>query len=180
MADDDARTNADERRRLLARLDTARNQLVRNIETCRIRDIERPFIGQWSLKDIVGHVASWEAEAVAALREYREGGQPALLHFDNTKLDEWNEDHVQRKRELNFSSMLEQLRGGRIRLYDELATVPDDQLANENTVARRVTLGVIDHDIEHWHQIAARLAGMEGVRHTGPISVAEEATSEIP
>ena len=39
---------------------------MRNIETCRIRDIERPFIGEWSLKDIVGHVASWEAEAVSA------------------------------------------------------------------------------------------------------------------
>jgi hypothetical protein len=56
MADDNARTYADERRRLLAELALERKQLIRNIETCRIRDIDRPFIGEWSLKDIVGHV----------------------------------------------------------------------------------------------------------------------------
>ena len=61
---DDMIGNADERRRLLGELELERNQLMRNIETCRIRDIDRPFIGSWSLKDIVGHIASWEAEVV--------------------------------------------------------------------------------------------------------------------
>ena len=54
--DDDARALVDERRRLLHELEVERNQLIRNIETCRIRDIDRPFIGDWSLRDIVGHV----------------------------------------------------------------------------------------------------------------------------
>jgi hypothetical protein len=178
MAEDDVRSLADERRRLMARLDTERKQLMRNIETCRIRDIDRPFIGDWSLKDIVGHVASWEAEVVAALREQSEGQRPTLLRFDQAKLDEWNHDHVERKRDLNFWSMLEQLRGGRARLLEELGTIPDEQLAVEESIPHRLTLSVIDHDIEHWHEIAARLAGMEGVRRTGPTSVPEEATSQ--
>src|SRR5215204_5751373 len=76
MADDDVRLRADERRRMLNELEVERNQLIRNIETCRIRDIDRPFIDKWSLKDIVGHVASWEAEVVTALREMREGRTP--------------------------------------------------------------------------------------------------------
>ena len=70
--DDDARALADERRRLLHELEVERNQLIRNIETCRIRDIDRPFIGDWSLRDIVGHVSSWEAEVVTAFRDIRE------------------------------------------------------------------------------------------------------------
>jgi hypothetical protein len=57
--DDNNRTNADDRRRLLHEMEVERNQLVRNIETCRIRDIDRPFIGEWSLKDIVG---TWRAK----------------------------------------------------------------------------------------------------------------------
>lgn len=177
MVDDDIRSLADERRRLMSRLETERNQLIRNIETCRIRDIDRPFIGEWSLKDIVGHVASWEAEVVTALREQAEGRRPTLLRFELANLDEWNNDHVQRKRDLGFSSVFEQLRGGRVRLLEELATVPDDQLAVEQSIPHRLVLSVIDHDIEHWHEIAARLAGMEGVRRTGPTSVPEEATS---
>lgn len=177
MAEDDVRSLADERRRLLGRLEMERNQLVRNVETCRIRDIDRPFIGHWSLKDIVGHVASWEAEVVSSLRELREGRRPALLDFDNAKLDEWNNDHVERKRDLSPWSVFEQLRGGRGRLLEELTHLSDEDAATEGNVQHRLILSIIDHDREHWHHIAAHLAGMEGVRRTGPESVPEEATS---
>jgi hypothetical protein len=175
VAEDDVRTLADERRRLLGRLDLERNQLIRNVETCRIRDIDRPFIDAWSLKDIVGHVASWEAEVVAALRDLREGRRPPLLDFDESKLDEWNNDHVERKRDLNFWSMLEQLRGGRARLLEEIAAVSDEDVTSEGSAPNRLVLSVIDHDRDHWHEIAARLAGMSGARHTGAQSVPEEA-----
>jgi hypothetical protein len=178
MSDDDARGRADERRRLLAELELERKQLLRNIETCRIRDIERPFIGQWTLKDIVGHVASWEAEVVAALREVREGRRPALRDFDRTKLDEWNQDHVERKRDLNFWSMLEQLRGGRARLLEELALVSDEDLTAEGSYFVRLVQSSVDHDRNHWHDIAAILAGMSGARHSGAQSVPEEVTAE--
>jgi Mycothiol maleylpyruvate isomerase N-terminal domain len=177
VPEDDARTLADARRRLLGRLDLERSQLIRNIETCRIRDIDRPFIASWSLKDIVGHVASWEAEVVSALRELREHRRPALLKFDIANLEEWNSDHVERKRDLNFWSVLEQLRGGRHRLLEELAQVTDDDLVSDDSSQHRLALSVIDHDREHWHEIAARLAGMEGARKTGPASVPEEAAT---
>ncbi len=178
MAEDDTRTLADERRRLLGRLEVERNQLIRNIETCRIRDIDRPFIGDWSLKDIVGHVASWEAEVVLAFRELREGRRPPLLRFDIANLNEWNDDHVERKRDLNFWSVFEQLRGGRHRLLEELALVSDEDLvADDDSNYHRLALSVVDHDTEHWHEIAARLAGMEGARKTGPDSVPAEAAT---
>ncbi len=174
--DDDTRTLADDRRRLLGELELERNQLIRNIETCRIRDIDRPFVGDWSLKDIVGHVASWEAEVVSALREIRSGGTPALMHFDQSTIHTWNADHAERKRDLNFWSVLEQLRGGRTRLMEEIEQISDDDLA-DGSPQRRLVHGAVDHDREHWHAIAARLAGMDGARHTGPVSVPEEAAS---
>ncbi|MGE0598374.1 MAG: DinB family protein [Dehalococcoidia bacterium] len=164
MTDDDVRVRADERRRLLNELELERKQLIRNIETCRIRDIERPFIGQWSLKDIVGHVASWEAEYVSAVRELR-AGKPAGLHdFNESDRDHWNADHVERKRDLNFWSVFEQLRGGRQRLLDELNEVSDDDLTSDELEYASIVKAVTDHDIEHWHQIAAVLAGMAGAR----------------
>lgn len=175
MVDDDIRTLADERHRLLGRLEVERNQLIRNIETCRIRDIDRPFIDKWSLKDIVGHLASWEAEVIAALRDLREGRRPALLDFDESTLDEWNNDRVERKRELNFWSVFEQLRGGRQRLLEEFAMVSDEDFTSEGAVPNRLAVSIIDHETNHWHEIAARLAGMAGARHTGAQSIPEEA-----
>ena len=172
---DDMSGQADERRRLFGELDLERNQLIRNIETCRIRDIERPFIGQWSLKDIVGHVASWEAEVVSAVRELRDGKRPAVLDFDEANLDGWNRDHVERKRDLNFWSIFEQLKGGRTRLMEEVGQVGDDELTAEGSLYATLVRSIVDHDREHWHEIAALLAGMAGARHTGPASVPAEA-----
>ncbi|KAA0239204.1 MAG: ClbS/DfsB family four-helix bundle protein [Chloroflexi bacterium CFX7] len=177
MTSNDAGVLADERRRLLHQLEVERNQLMRNIETCRIRDIDRTFIGEWSLKDIVGHIATWEAEVVKAIRELRQDARPALLDFDQSQIDRWNQDHVERKRELDFWSVLEQLRGGRTRLLEELDALGDEELASEGSVYPRLVHSVLDHDREHWHEIAARLAGMSGARHTGPVSVPEEAAS---
>ena len=164
MSDDDARALTDERRRLMHELELERNQLVRNIETCRIRDIERPFIDQWSLKDIVGHVASWEAEFVTALREIRAGQRPALADFDRSHHDQWNQDHVERKRDLNFWSVFEQLRGGRTRFLEELAQISDEDLLADDSPSGRLVRAAIEHDREHWHRMAAVLAGLENER----------------
>ncbi|MEX0783655.1 MAG: DinB family protein [Dehalococcoidia bacterium] len=176
MSDDNTSTNADERRRLLAELELERKQLIRNIETCRIRDIERPFIDEWSLKDIVGHVSTWEAEVTTAFRELRAGQRPRLLDFDRTAIDHWNHDHVERKRDLNFWNVLEQLKGGRQRLLEELDQVPDEELAAEGSIHLRLVQSTIDHERDHWHQLAAKLAGMTGARSAGR-SIPEEATA---
>ncbi|MFN0096133.1 MAG: DinB family protein [Dehalococcoidia bacterium] len=177
MADEDAQSFQDGRRRLLAGLDLERNQLVRNIETCRIRDIDRPFIADWSLKDIVGHVATWEAEVVSALRELVAGRRPPLLDFDEAKLDAWNRDHVERKRDLNFWIVYEQLKGGRARLGDVLEEISDETLADDSSPEYRLIHSLLDHDRSHWHEIAAVLAGMQGARRQGPESIPAEANA---
>lgn len=173
--EDNEKSGADERRRILGELELERKQLIRNIETCRIRDIEKPFVGEWSLKDIVGHVASWEAEVVTALRELRDGKRPAVIDFQQDQLDRWNQDHVERKRDLNFWSVMEQLRGGRVRTIEELGQITNGQLTLDGSVQLKLVHSLIDHDRSHWHEIAARLAGMPGARPTGPGSIPEEA-----
>lgn len=162
--DDTPRTLADERRRLFQELEVERNQVWRNIEWCRIRDIDRAFAGEWSLRDIVGHLASHEAEVVSAFRDLREG-RP-VTYFDIPDLDRWNADHVERKRGIDFWSLLEQLRGSRAHLLEELDAVSDELLTDETSTQYRLLRSVIDHDRGHWHEIAARLAGMEGARLT--------------
>ena len=164
MVDDDSRSMADERRRLLGELELERNQLIRNIETCRIRDIERPFIGEWSLKDIVGHVATWEAEALTALRHLRAGLHPAILDIDRSEVDEFNADHVERKRDIDFWSIYEQLKGTRARLLDEIEDIDDDTLVADGSLHAAIVRSVTDHDRHHWHDVAAKLAGMPGAR----------------
>jgi hypothetical protein len=177
MTDDDVRGFADERRRLLVELDRERNQFIRNVETCRIRDIERPFLGDWTLKDIVAHVASWDAAVVSAFRGLREGKHPTILDMDEGEVDDWNADHVERSRNLNFWSVLEQLHGGRERLMEEIALLDDEETGAEGTIHHRLLRAVIDHDRIHWHEIAAKLAGMAGARADTPASIPADAAA---
>lgn len=178
MTDDDTRSRADERRRMMGELELERNQLIRNIETCRIRDIDRPFIGEWSLKDIVGHVATWEAEVLTAIRQLKAGFRPTLLDFDDSQLNHFNRDHVERKRDLDFWSVLEQLRGTRSRLLDEIYEIEDETLMAEGSREAALVRAVTSHDRSHWHDIAAKLAGIPGAREQVTISVPELARAD--
>jgi hypothetical protein len=174
MADEETTGYADERRRLTVALERERGQLIRNIETCRIRDIDRPFIGDWSLKDIVGHVSSWEAEVIVSLRQLRDGKSPDLLRFAPSRVPEWNEDHVERKRSLHFWDLYQQLSDGRQRLVDEIAQLSDEAIGAEGSVAGRLLQATLDHDRHHWHDIAAKLAGMAGARSASGASIPAE------
>jgi hypothetical protein len=167
MSDDDIRARADERRRMLNELELERNQLIRNIETCRIRDIERPFLGDWSLKDIVGHVASWEAEYVSALRDVRAGRRPGTDELGDRE-ESWNAEQVLLKRETRFWDVLQQLHMGRSALLESLAEFSDDELTDDAAEPSRLVRELIAHDRRHWHEIAAKLAGLAGVRPVSP------------
>ncbi|MEZ4492988.1 MAG: DinB family protein [Dehalococcoidia bacterium] len=174
MTDDETTGYADERRRLMVVLERERNQLIRNIETCRIRDIDRPFIGEWSLKDIVGHISSWEAEVVVSIRQVRDGQSPDLLRFAPSRVPEWNADHVERKRSLHFWDLFQQLQAGRKRLLEEVAQLTDEQIGADGAVAGLLLQATLDHDRHHWHDIAAKLAGMAGARAAERASIPAE------
>ena len=54
--------------------------------------------GEWSAKDLIGHVTTWEEIALATIEEWRAGEDPAILAtFAVDGTDELNADEVARK-----------------------------------------------------------------------------------
>jgi hypothetical protein len=54
--------------------------------------------GEWSAKDLVGHLTTWEEIALATVEEWRAGEDPAILQtFVADGTDELNADEVARK-----------------------------------------------------------------------------------
>jgi len=161
MTDDDVRSRADERRRLLNELELERKQLIRNIETCRIRDIDRPFIGARSLREIVAHCSAWEgavADAVSDLRRGRPHATDGLIGSIECWVDGPPGSSAP------FWQAIEELSSGRARLHTELAGLSDEDLMADGSVFLRLLTRLVAHDREHWHEIAAVLAGMAGTR----------------
>ena len=54
--------------------------------------------GEWSAKDLVGHLTTWEEIALATVEEWRAGEDPAILRtFAADGTDELNADELARK-----------------------------------------------------------------------------------
>jgi uncharacterized damage-inducible protein DinB len=168
VSDDDVRVRSDERRRLLGELELERNQLLRNIETCRIRDIDRPFIGDWSLKDIVAHVVACESEWIESLADVRAGQRPRTDAVTAENEDEANAAQLVAKAGTPFWELLKELESGRAAVLEALGSFSDEEVTDEASDCARVVREVISHDRRHWHEIAAKLAGMAGVRAVSP------------
>ena len=146
----------------MGELELERNQLIRNIETCRLRDIIAPFIGTWTVLDIMKHVAEVDSRAAAALQAFRTTGAsaellpacdqpPAPTAQDGSMI--WPAiERLQRQREV---------------LLAEAAAYSDEELTAEGSVPLLLLTACKEHDKVHWHDIAARLAGMAGARRNG-------------
>ena len=146
----------------MAELELERNQLIRNVETCRLRDIISPFIGQWTVLDIIGHVADSDSRAAAALRAFRTSGVGSEPLF---------ECEVPPQGTGQDASMiwpgLERLRAERELLLAEAAAFSDEELTAEGSFPFGLMAACKEHDKLHWHDIAAKLAGMAGARRNG-------------
>ena len=160
MVENDTRTYSDERRRLIGQLEKDRAQLLRNIETCRIRDIEIPIVGGWSLKDIIGHVVFWETQKTEQLTALREENKISFLKQTTEEVDELNKKNVLRRRQDVFWEILAELNDGRHKLMLEINLLSDDQLGADGAVERNLVSAVSLHDRDHWRPIAAYLAGL--------------------
>lgn len=143
----------------MAELDLERNQLVRNVETCRLRDITHPFIGPWTVLDIMEHVADVDRRTAEALRAFRTAGTTVTVPQGcETPPVEKPQD----------ASMIwpgiERLRQAREALLAEIAAFTDDEVTSEGSVPLMLVNACKEHDKLHWHDIAAKLAGMAGAR----------------
>lgn len=159
MTDDDVRVRADERRRLMGELELERNQLIRNVETCRLRDITSPFIGAWSVLDIMEHVAKSDAAVAQALRDYRGGSATAVPEFGCDRTPEGDEADLSQ-----LWPMLERLRQERDALLAQAAQFSDEEITATGSLPMNLVIAAKEHDKVHWHDIAAKLAGMSGAR----------------
>lgn len=157
--DEDGRSFAAARRELLGQLELDRKQLLRNIDTCRIRDITRPFIGARSLTGIVRHITSREAAVVAAFRD----GPKAAPAGEARPADDGDSSLEA------FVAAMAELRETRAALMTEIARVDDEAIAADGSALRALVQSCIDHDREHWHAIAANLAGMPSLRTAGTL-----------
>jgi len=123
--------------------------------------------GDWSVKDILAHVTTWEEEALKYLSLILENGRPPR-YVKYGGIDAFNAAMTDRKRGLSISEVLRQLDDTHRRLVDFVQDVPEKEFVGQTRFRRRLRLDTYSHYPGHAETIR-NWRGSTGARRTsGP------------
>ena len=114
---------------------------------------EPGVVGQWSIREVLVHVASWDGEALKALPVIVDGGRVPRYSDLYGGIDAFNELTQERKSSLGLNEVLRELEETHQQLLDYLEGVPDEAFASEGRFLRRLRQDTYGHYREHTEQI---------------------------
>jgi uncharacterized damage-inducible protein DinB len=164
-----------DREHTLARLAETRQALYRAIQDLGVEEMTQVQVeGVWTIKDILGHITSWEETCLGPLRRYA-GGGPFQVDVIEDYLA-WNDQQAARKRDITLDVILDELATVRQGLVDAARQLPPERWeqtvpfswGGEGTIADVLDV-FIQHElghvctIERWRE--GRVRGVESVKH---------------
>jgi len=135
---------------LLKRLDAAWGGYQESYAGLSAARLMEPGVtGDWSVRDILAHVTTWEEEALKYLPVILEGGTPPRYRVTYGGIDAFNALMTERKKNLPLSEVLRQVDEVHRRLLDLIQSAPEDQFARETRFRRRLRLDTYHHYPQH-------------------------------
>ena len=139
-----------DRRQLLRRLDTAWRAFEESYAGLSDAQLRQPGVtGDWSVRDILAHVSTWEEEALIHLPLILEGGTPPRYSVTYGGIDAFNARMTEQKAGLSLAAVRRQLDETHRRLIDFIQKAPEDQLSRETRFRRRLRLDTYGHYPQH-------------------------------
>jgi hypothetical protein len=109
---------------------------------------ESGVLDNWSVKDILAHVTTWEEESLKYLPLIVAGGRPPR-YTQYGGIDAFNAQMTEQKRDLALSDVMRQLDEIHHRLIDYIQSVPEEHFTRETRFRRRLRLDSYSHYPEH-------------------------------
>jgi uncharacterized damage-inducible protein DinB/predicted RNase H-like HicB family nuclease len=150
---------------LLAALAAARDELLAAVALVPAEErASRPVCGEWTLKDVLGHVADWEWLGAEGLRQMATGQPPQVEHVQD--IDAWNQAHAEARRDQPWEVVWADLHAARRALLDVLEEMSQAELGRsfpfpwgpEGTPYQWIWV-YFRHDREHAHDLRQALGG---------------------
>ncbi len=149
---------------LLTALDEGRERFLETIEgLSNAAMLESGVNAQWSVKDILAHLAMWEAELVKLLWQARQARTPNTVHFGSESVDELNAKWHQLNRERTLERVLEDFHGVRLQTIRWVEAFSERDLLDANSydwldgtpLWQWIANDSFEHEAEHGAQIHA-------------------------
>jgi uncharacterized protein (TIGR03083 family) len=113
------------KREFLERMRSARAELNAALSGLSEEQIAGDVVaGEWTVKDIVAHLAAWQVEALRAVEQAERGEEPGPMI--NETVDEWNARRVAERRRLPLVDVIQEFTESHDELLAALERWPED------------------------------------------------------
>lgn len=145
-----------DKQQLLGKIDKAWSALKDSWAGLDDAQLTQPGVtGDWSIKDILAHVTTWEEEALKHLPHILEGQRPPRYSVLYGGIDAFNALKTEENRRRSLSEVLARLENTHRQLIDYLQGAPEEQLVAETRFRRRIRLDTYSHYPIHTKGILA-------------------------
>ena len=141
-----------DRDELLAMLQESRKDLASAIQGLPEDKMTVPMAGDWSTKDIMGHITAWDEFTVSDLRRISRGRLPCLAAFRETDVDSWNAFLIRPRKLFPLPQIEAEFEEGRAEMVAVLKDLPAGLLA-QGQMARNIFTIMSNHEKDHARQV---------------------------
>jgi hypothetical protein len=138
-----------DRQAILKKLDQAWTAFKESFADLTESRLTEPGVtGDWSVKDILAHVTTWEEEALKYLPLVLAGGHPPR-YVRYGGIDAFNAKMTAEKRDRSLNEVLTQLDDIHHRLVDLVRSTDETQFRSDTRFRRRLRLDTYSHYPQH-------------------------------
>ncbi len=105
--------------------------------------------GEWSVRDILAHVTTWEEEALKHLPTILKGEKPPRYSITHGGINAFNAQMTEQKKNLTLAEVRRQLQDTHRRLIEFIAGVPEEQIRSDTPFRHRLRLDTYSHYPKH-------------------------------
>lgn len=120
----------------------------------------KPFLDEWTVREVVGHIAGWHDQMTLGLQRMAQGQRPTPEGVDWSDTQGFNMRFAQDVSGRRPSDLLQDLDGKAQQFIGALQALPEDRFGEGKTVNRMAAGAGYEHFREHSGEIqGARAAG---------------------
>jgi hypothetical protein len=117
--------------------------------------------GEWSVRDIVAHMTTWEQEALTHLPTILKGDKPPRYSITHGGINAFNRTMTEQKSGLTLAEVRRQAEDTYRRLLSFIESVPEDLFRSKTPFRHRLRLDTYSHYPKHADAIRKRRAHLE-------------------
>jgi uncharacterized protein (TIGR03083 family) len=147
------------RDKLLQQLETAWASFQASFAGLGDAQMTEPGVtGEWSVKEILAHVTTWEQEALKSLPIILAGGKLPRYSVLYGGIDAFNAQTTEQKRRLPLGEVLAEMEATHRQLVAQVRQAPEEVFSRETRYRRRLRLDTYSHypihetAIREWRQ----------------------------